>query len=206
MKKELIDKLYISFVISIIISIVICSITYLWDKNSLNVSFIKDIFSIVMSIIAPYIAILLFTDWKEQHNKTQFSSQAREIIIQLNEDLKYLSNIMADIRHRDKNDLIWNEDLFSKLSKGIEDFADQNQQTSSSSHLLFMMTKDHEYRKIKLIYDNFTLTLLNEMHHILTDSQAKVGHLFNLIEKRRIKMIELNENLIVVTRSYFLYE
>lgn len=206
MKKEFINKLYIAFVISMIITIVCCGIAYLWDRNSVDVSFVKDVFSIVMSIIAPYIAILLFTDWKEQHNKTQFAAQAREIIIQLNEDIKYLSNIMADIRHKDKNQLIWASELFVNLTQGVEDLTDQNLLTSSSSHLLFMMTKDHDYRKVKLVYDTFMLRLLNEMSQIINSPQSKVGHLFNLLEIRRVQMVMLNENLMVVTRSYFLYE
>lgn len=72
MKKELKEKILISFVYSVIISIVSCLIAYIWNKNSVNVSFVKDVFSIVMSVIAPYIAILLFTDWKEQvkHEKS----------------------------------------------------------------------------------------------------------------------------------------
>ncbi len=41
MKKEFINKLYIAFTTLIIVSIVICGISYLWDKNSINVSFVK---------------------------------------------------------------------------------------------------------------------------------------------------------------------
>lgn len=206
MKKQLIDKLIYAFTISTIISITICGISYLWDKNSVNVSFVKDVFSIVMSIIAPYIAILLFTDWKEQHNKIQFSSQAREIIIQLNEDIKYLSNILTDIRDRDKRERIWASDLFVKLTENLGYLKDQASLTSSSSHLLFVMTKDHEYRKVKLNYDNFMSKLLREIQQNINTPQTRIESLFNLLEIRRVQMVELNENLIVVTRAYFLYE
>ncbi|YCO57255.1 hypothetical protein ACL9Z5_000536 [Acinetobacter calcoaceticus] len=61
MEKELINKILVAFVISMIVSITTCGIAYLWDRDSINVSFVKDIFSIVMSILAPYAAVILFS-------------------------------------------------------------------------------------------------------------------------------------------------
>lgn len=66
MKKELINKILVAFLICMIVSIATCGIAYFWDRTSVNVSFIKDVFSIVMSILAPYAAVILFTDWKAQ--------------------------------------------------------------------------------------------------------------------------------------------
>lgn len=84
MKKQLIDKLIYAFTLSIIVSITICGISYLWDKNSVNVSFVKDVFSIVMSVLAPYAAIILFSDWKEQHNTQLQKELTLDLIKKLN--------------------------------------------------------------------------------------------------------------------------
>lgn len=58
--------------VSIIVGVVIISLTYLIvdypSKNpaTVNVSFIKDVYSAIFTIFAPYIAIYLFNDWKQQ--------------------------------------------------------------------------------------------------------------------------------------------
>ncbi|ELY3910925.1 TPA: hypothetical protein NJW68_001847 [Acinetobacter baumannii] len=98
MKKEFINKLYIAFTTLIIISIVICGISYLWDKNSINVLFVKDIFSIVLALLAPYTAIILFTDWKKQveHEKTL------NLLIEVSASFSKLHRTIARLELEDK--------------------------------------------------------------------------------------------------------
>lgn len=67
-KKELLEKFFKYVVITIILGIVICSITYLYNAKKVDVGFVKDVYSILFSIIAPLFAIFLFADWKEQKN------------------------------------------------------------------------------------------------------------------------------------------
>ncbi|NAR99895.1 hypothetical protein [Acinetobacter haemolyticus] len=105
MRKELINKIFVAFVISMIVSITTCGIAYLWDKNSVSVSFVKDVFSIVMSLLAPYAAVLLFTDWKAQAHhersldllievRSSFSALHRSIMrLKLNDSYAILHKI-----------------------------------------------------------------------------------------------------------------
>lgn len=77
MKENLIDLFWKVLCITIIVGIVICCIAGLWDKKVVNVSFVKDVYSGLFTVIAPLIAIYLFNDWKEQHNKTVLSDEAK---------------------------------------------------------------------------------------------------------------------------------
>lgn len=94
MKKQLTNRLICAFTISMIVSITTCGIAFLWDRNSVNVSFVKDVFSIVMSIIAPYIAILLFTDWREQTNKLMLASESKDLWKEFVKLEKTLNNLI----------------------------------------------------------------------------------------------------------------
>ncbi|WP_141669895.1 hypothetical protein [Acinetobacter gyllenbergii] len=113
MKKELINKILVAFVICMIVSITICGVAYVWERNSINISFVKDVFSIVMSILAPYAAIILFTDWKAQahHEKSldllievrsSFSALHRSIMrLKLNNNYTILHKIYKDVNFQD---------------------------------------------------------------------------------------------------------
>ncbi|MDP7700837.1 hypothetical protein QWI84_17735, partial [Acinetobacter baumannii] len=48
--------------------------------EEINISFIKDIFSIGATLFAALIAISLFNDWKDQHNKIIESNSASDLI------------------------------------------------------------------------------------------------------------------------------
>lgn len=113
MKKELINKILVAFVICMIVSLTICEAVYVWDRSSINVPFVKDVFSIVMSILAPYAAVILFTDWKTQANhersfdllievRSLFSALHRSIMrLKLNDNYTVLHKICKDANFKD---------------------------------------------------------------------------------------------------------
>ncbi|WP_284086151.1 hypothetical protein [Acinetobacter pittii] len=113
MKKELINKILVAFLICMIVSITTCGIAYLWDRTSVNVSFIKDVFSIVMSILAPYAAVILFTDWKAQAHhersldllievRSSFSALHRSIMrLKLSDNYTILHEIYKKVDFQD---------------------------------------------------------------------------------------------------------
>ncbi|MEB6558785.1 hypothetical protein [Acinetobacter baumannii] len=102
MEKEnsILDIFWKSLTISIVVGIVLICVTYLiadypakLSSKVVNISFIKDIYSIIFAIFAPFIAIYLFNDWKEQHNKTLVSNEAQKTLKIFNE----LSNLTGDL-------------------------------------------------------------------------------------------------------------
>lgn len=205
MKKELINKILVAFVVCVIVSITTCGIAYLWDRSSVNVSFVKDVFSIVMSVLAPYAAVILFTDWKEQHNKTTYSLQAKDVIVNLNEDIRLLAFVCALMRRRDGTEKLRDE-LIPKINQRMKDFTDHNSLTISSSHLLFVITRDNDYKKVKVKYDLFIMRIVVGMQNIIENQNSTVGDLLGYIDQHRSYIFKLNEELSEASRSYLIYK
>lgn len=93
MKKEdsILDIFWKSLTISIVVGIVLICVTYLiadypakLSSKVVDISFIKDIYSIIFAIFAPFIAIYLFNDWKEQHNAQLQKELTLDIIKKFN--------------------------------------------------------------------------------------------------------------------------
>ncbi|MBJ8445920.1 hypothetical protein [Acinetobacter bereziniae] len=106
-KTELLEKFFKYVVITIILGIVICSITYLYNAQKMDVSFVKDVYSILFSIFAPLFAIFLFTDWKDQKKyelEKQYAESTLRNIFEINKFLNSeyftFSSLLGDL---DKN-------------------------------------------------------------------------------------------------------
>lgn len=80
-KNNIIETFWKSLCCLTILSITICCISYLFDKESFSSDFVKNIFSISFSILAPLMAVYLFKDWKEEHNKKIDSDFAKELFL-----------------------------------------------------------------------------------------------------------------------------
>lgn len=171
MKKEFINKLYIAFVISMIITIVCCCIAYLWDRKSVDVSFVKDVFSIVISLIAPYVAILLFTDWREQHNKVVNNERTMELIqhlknfnivltqayIPMGQAINYSKK---DIRqYPNKNDLV--KEQLDKYIVALNLIIDNSKISYMEASYYVISSNNKEskeiFKKLKDIYDRIEI-------------------------------------------------
>ncbi|HEE5426213.1 hypothetical protein [Acinetobacter baumannii] len=80
-------------IIGIIVSICFMLIVILksFYAQKIDISFIKDIFSIGTTLAASLIAISLFNDWKEQHNLQVLAHEAKEAF--------HLFHLQRDIIH-----------------------------------------------------------------------------------------------------------
>lgn len=67
-KKELFDTFYKGLTVTIITGIVLCCIASLGYDKAFDISFIKDVFGALVGIFTVYMAVHLFTDWKDQYN------------------------------------------------------------------------------------------------------------------------------------------
>lgn len=102
-KKELLEKFFKYIVITIIFGIVICSIAYLYNAQKMDVSFVKDVYSILFSIFAPLFAIYLFADWKEEYNKQILKEATFKIVNHLSElqtELLELEKFVGHFRNK----------------------------------------------------------------------------------------------------------
>jgi hypothetical protein len=87
-------------IFGIVISICFMLIVILksFYSQQIDISFIKDIFSIGATLAAALIAISLFNDWKEQHNKTILAPEAIEIYKLITEDIRINAEYISIIR------------------------------------------------------------------------------------------------------------
>lgn len=107
-------------IFGMVISICIMLIVILksFYSQQIDISFIKDIFSIGATLAAALIAISLFNDWKEQHNKTILAPEAIEIYKLINGDIITSAEYITFIRSN------LNKNLHSVLAVEIlESFA-----------------------------------------------------------------------------------
>jgi len=176
MKKELINKILVAFVICMIVSITTCGIAYLWDRSSVNVSFVKDVFSIVMSILAPYAAVILFTDWKAQahHEKSldllievqsSFSSLHRSIMrLKLNNNYTILHKIYKGANFQDLLN-IRREDFKREVDKLTVDFDELDRKITA----LYLVSGciDNPFKAVSDEYFKICFTL-NDMYIAFT--------------------------------------
>lgn len=88
-------------IFGIVISFCIMLIVILksFYSQQIDISFIKDIFSIGATLAAALIAISLFNDWKEQHNKTVLAPEALIIYKALEADIMTLARVTSTIKH-----------------------------------------------------------------------------------------------------------
>ncbi|ENX41514.1 hypothetical protein [Acinetobacter sp. NIPH 2100] len=76
------------FGIVVTICVILTIILKTFYAQAIDIAFVKDIFSIGSTLAAALIAIALFNDWKEQHNKTILAPEAIEIYKNINSDIK----------------------------------------------------------------------------------------------------------------------
>lgn len=145
--------------ISIIVGIVIISITYLIadypnkTPTTVNISFIKDVYSVIFAVFAPYIAIYLLTDWKEQ---LKYSKKV-DFILNIRQEIRYLNNELFMLRNyypldiENPNDHLNVESANDKYNKSMSKFTNHlNKIEDHFEDLNFLLnTKDTDRNKIK---------------------------------------------------------
>ncbi|HEO1817531.1 TPA: hypothetical protein VAM31_002622 [Acinetobacter baumannii] len=184
MKKELVNKILVAFVICMVVSITTCGIAYLWDRSSVNVSFIKDVFSIVMSVLAPYAAVILFTDWKAQAHhqrsldllievRSSFSALHRSIMrLKLNDSFTIIHREYKNIQFKDLIDAK-REKFKGEVEKLTIAFDDLDHKLKG----LYLVSgcKDNPFKSVSDEYFKITFSL-NDIYYDYTKS-ILIAHL-----------------------------
>ncbi|WP_434218980.1 hypothetical protein [Acinetobacter baumannii] len=90
--------------------------------QKIDISFIKDIFSIGATLAAALIAVSLFNDWKEQHNKTILAPEAIEIYKLINADIKISAEYINLIKNNVNKNLqpLLAVEIFEKFGEFVE--------------------------------------------------------------------------------------
>lgn len=203
-----------SLTVSIVTGLVILCVTYLLfdyptssGSNVVNISFIKDIYSIIFSIFAPFIAIYLFNDWKDQHNKTQLAVEAKDFIKTIDKDVKIFSHLNVEIKNLNPNIKIkQQEKQFLKILDQLNTLSEVQNDIISKSGLFRNLSGDEDlFVKIqkynKLISD---MVLFISSPTVLTNitSEAFISTMLTNIRK----VIILNGEIKREFKTYIILE
>lgn len=111
-KKEIFDAFWKGLTVTIISGIVLCCIANIGYDKAFDISFIKDVFGSLVGIFTVYMAVHLFTDWKEQYNINLekddlklFKTKLNALYIMTDYFEVHFSGLHDCILHNQKNDL-----------------------------------------------------------------------------------------------------
>ncbi|WP_154650752.1 hypothetical protein [Acinetobacter gerneri] len=200
MRKEnvLLVVFWKSLAVSIIAGIIVISITYLlFDYNkqmstmTVNISYIKDIYSIIFAIFAPFIAIYLFSDWKEQHNKQIIADEAKKLLISIDKDIYFLANLKATLEMKDQKKTLFQE-YDDSVSNSVRNFMQNHNLNDEQGYLVSELANILEFEKIRKEYSEVTLLIQNTMN-MLIKSNVPIEQIVELLETFRKKFAILNK-------------
>lgn len=140
--------------------------------HEIDISFIKDIFSIGATLAAALIAISLFNDWKEQHNKTILAPEALKIYRDLETDIMTLSTHRSTIRNRINSPVPSEsgQEVLTSLSAILE------MREKRIVELMFFstLTKNNEIRNQTMKYSTVITQYHTSLNPVFDNPQGKI--------------------------------
>ncbi|MBJ8611417.1 hypothetical protein I6M89_04365 [Acinetobacter pittii] len=119
--------------------------------EQIEISFIKDIFSIGATLFAALIAISLFNDWKDQHNKIIESNSASELINSILQTKVQLRHIRILLDNSELN----NHMINSEISKIFDTFVKNNESFQEQLEFFNLLLKKGPKKNNRKKHDDF---------------------------------------------------
>lgn len=91
-KKEKVLEFFLWGIVAYAVAILTYFTFKIFNYGEDSISAFGSVLSAVATFFAAYVAVMLFTNWKEQHNKTILAEEAKIIFKLLNEDILVFSN------------------------------------------------------------------------------------------------------------------
>jgi len=187
-----------ALVVSIIVGIVLISITYLIEDYPktvkspvVNISFIKDIYSMVFTIFATFIAVHLFNDWRVQHNKTVISNEAQRTLKIFND----LSTSTADLDYVFFNintpDYIKYSDV-KKLKERVKDIFDSTEK--ALNHYIHFNALSENEDGLNLFIGMYSV-LKDYKEFIYKSEHDYISNIVNIDSDFRDRLNDANEEI-----------
>lgn len=103
-KKELIVKFWKYAIVIFLLGVGLCGIAFYFNPTKMDISFIKDVYSFLFSILAPLFAVYLYSDWKDQKRYDLEKEQLSLALTQLTKISTDLYKSRSDIHQISKVD------------------------------------------------------------------------------------------------------
>ncbi|MCK4090706.1 hypothetical protein HCY66_11580 [Acinetobacter radioresistens] len=105
------------------------------------------------TMFAGLVVFLVFNDWKEQHNTTVMSEEAKSLLILVNDDLKIVSDIMAHLKNKPRHEKA-NIHLDDILYNSIQRISENVYLIGNSALILFELSNNAKLQRIRNDYGN----------------------------------------------------
>ena len=175
------------------------------SSNSLKDSWaiVSSLFGGFATLTAAYIASKLFNDWGEQHNKTVIADVAKQILINVNDDLDYLTQLTGYLRGLSPNNSLLNEIIHKNISGYLTALIGNGKKTSAQTLILFELTGDQHLEDRRIGYHWGMNDLSKNITSIIEDNNS-TGFLLNYIDSNMPDFLTHNKNYKIEIVSFIL--
>lgn len=110
------------------------------------------------TLFAGFVVFLVFSDWKEQHNKKIISDEAKQLLISVDKEILEFSNIVSNLKRLDPNKKIQSQydEIFSQAVVSFNKTIDYS---DNIGYLVSELSDDKEFEKIRKNYNLVTINL-----------------------------------------------
>ncbi|MGE8646217.1 hypothetical protein [Acinetobacter vivianii] len=166
----------------------------------------KDILQTTAYMLTPIVAIVALLSWKTQHNKLIFSTEAKPLLLMVNDDIKYMTNITSILRNKDLNSRILIDDFLTEILDNTQKLLDNNHEISSKAFVLYGLTEDEELESKRLEYHNYTTLHAIHINNIIDNinSQVTYGYLLKFYDTNMLNFLDINKQYKAKLREFVL--
>lgn len=212
MNKEIENYVWYYISVYIVVLIIFAAFQYfgVCDGESLNCKTnwekVKDILQTTAYILTPIVAIIALLSWKIQHNKLVFSVEAKPILLLVNDDIKYITNITGVLRTKKANSRIIQDDFFNEILENNEKLLDNNHEISSKAFVLYGLAQDEELELKRIEYHNYITHHVKFINDIISSPNPNVtyGYLLKFYDINMLKFLEINKLYKAKLREFIL--
>ena len=115
----------------------------------------------VATIYAPIAALILYDNWKVQHNKKIISDEAKKLLVSVDKEILEFSNIVSNLNRLDPNKRIQAQydELFSQA---VVRFNQTINNSDNIGYLVSELSDDKKIENIRMKYNSVTINLQNK--------------------------------------------
>lgn len=207
--KDNVINAFCIFAIVATLCVILVLVLKLFFGQAIDIGFVKDIFSIGSTLATALIAVALFSDWKEQHNKQIIANEAKNVFFIFHSQRDILHNFKYKyknfLEHEIKKKISWYSEATGFEIDFLEVYNNDKDQLTAFCYLTegqSVFNKMEEYRK-----------KLEKITSILSEKRAKPFSSTTFLDKNDVnELLELilevqdaNKKILDELRSHILF-
>lgn len=194
---------YLVVILYLVSMLVYVSVDFFGDADTDKISAFGSVLGGVGTIFAGLVAIYLFNDWRDQHNKVIVAEVAKQVLVTVNDDLNYISKLTGFLRNTPPNMPLLNSDVYEQVIQKITALLENGMKTSAQTLILFELTKNEHLEARRVGYHQGLIEFTKYMRDIVADNNS-AGFLLRYIDSNIHNFLVHNKNYKVEIVSFIL--